>query len=83
MRQEYEKVLKSSGDMIAVVDREYRWLQPNRALLEGRGLGREGVVGHALPRVLGEQLLERVANKSINDLVNLLPKEKWMNGTLV
>ena len=67
MRQEYEMIVEGSGDMIAVIDREYRYLHVNRALLDQRGLEREDMIGHRLPEVLGEEFFERVVKNKLDE----------------
>ena len=56
--QEYEKAVEGSRDMIAVVDRDYRYLIANRAYLEPRDMGRAQVVGHLVSEVLGKEHFE-------------------------
>ncbi len=67
MRQEYEMIVEGSGDMIAVIDREYRYLHVNRALLDQRGLEREQMVGRRVPEVLGEEFFERVVKNKLDE----------------
>ena len=43
--REYERAIEGSEDMIAVVDREYRYLIANRKFLKMRNMAREQVVG--------------------------------------
>lgn len=65
--QEYEKVVEGSRDMIAVVDRKYRFLLANRAFLDQRGLGPGEVVGSSLPQVWGEEFFARVIKAKIEE----------------
>ena len=50
--REYERAVEDSGEMIAVVDREYRYLIANRQFLNMRNMTREQVVGRFAYEVL-------------------------------
>src|SRR5258708_1890266 len=50
--REYEKVVERLDEMIAVIDREYRYLIANSAYLKYRGLEKEQVVGHVVEEVV-------------------------------
>ncbi len=52
--REYEKALESVEEMIAVVDRNYRYLLANRSFINIRGMKREKVVGKCVYEVLRE-----------------------------
>ena len=65
--QEYQKVVEGSDEMIAVVNREYRYLLANRAFLVQRGLERGEVVGHSVSEVLGEEFFEKVVKKKLDE----------------
>ena len=67
MLHEYPKVVESSDVMVAVVDREHRYLQANRAFLDRHGLQREEVVGHKIPEAMGEELFERVVKNKLDE----------------
>jgi PAS domain S-box-containing protein len=56
--REYEEAVEGAEDMIAVIDREYRFLLANRQYLKMRNLTREQVVGHLIPEVLSEDIFE-------------------------
>jgi PAS domain S-box-containing protein len=58
--REYEKVVESAGEMIVVVDREYRYLIANQAFLNSRGLDRRQVIGHRVQDFMGADLFENV-----------------------
>ncbi|HTS70916.1 MAG TPA: PAS domain S-box protein [Terriglobia bacterium] len=58
---EYRKAVESSRDIIAVVNRDYRYLLANRPFLEGLSLERDQVVGHTVSEVLGAEFFEGVA----------------------
>jgi PAS domain S-box-containing protein len=65
--QGYEKVVESSDDMIAVVNREYRYLQANHAYLDQRGLKREELLGLSVPEVLGKEAFESVVKQKLDE----------------
>ncbi|MGA9526543.1 MAG: PAS domain S-box protein [Terriglobales bacterium] len=56
--QEYERVVESLDEMIAVVDRDHRFVIANRALMAYRGMTRQQIVGHSIKEVLGEEVYE-------------------------
>lgn len=57
---EYEKVIESLDEMIAVVDRDYQYVLANRAFLKFRGLEREQLIGHSVPEIFGEEVFDEV-----------------------
>jgi PAS domain S-box-containing protein len=65
--QAYQKVVESSDDMVAVVDREYRFLQANHAYLDQRGLKREELLGLSVPEVLGEEAFESLVKEKLEE----------------
>ena len=50
---EYQKAIECSGDMVCVVDRDYRYLVANRACLDQLRLERDQLIGRPLAEVLG------------------------------
>ena len=64
--QEYEKVVEATQTMIAVVNRDYRYLLTNRAFLEHHNLGREQVMGRSVSEVLGKEVFEEVIRKNLD-----------------
>jgi len=56
--REYERAIESSGEMICVVDRDYRYLIANRQFLQMRNMTREQVVGHFAHEVLNKGVFE-------------------------
>ncbi len=64
--REYQKVIESSEDMIAVVDQHSKYLLANARFLQYRGLDREQVVGRSVPEVLGEDVFEKVVKKNLD-----------------
>jgi PAS domain S-box-containing protein len=55
---EYQKVVESSQEMIAVVDRDYRYLIANQTFLDYHGVAREQVVGHFVWEIVGQETFE-------------------------
>lgn len=65
--KEYEKVVESLEEMIAVVDRDYRYLIANRAFLNYRGMESGQVVGRLVEEVLGKEVFEKVIKKQLDE----------------
>jgi PAS domain S-box-containing protein len=65
--QEYEKAVEGLDDMIAVVDRDYRYLLANRAFLRYRGLERDQLVGHLVSEVLDKNVFEEVIKQKLDE----------------
>jgi len=55
---EYERVVEGLDEMIAVLDRQYRYLIANHAFLKYKGLSREQVIGHSVGDILGQEVFE-------------------------
>ncbi len=64
--REYKKVIESSQDMIAVVDRNYHYLIVNKAFLKYRSVGREQIVGRPVSEVLGKDVFEEYIKKNLD-----------------
>jgi PAS domain S-box-containing protein len=58
--REYERAVEGSGDMIAVVDRSYRYTLANQAFLSYREMTKEQVIGHSVPEVVGTDIFQGV-----------------------
>ncbi|OPX22254.1 MAG: hypothetical protein B1H04_05255, partial [Planctomycetales bacterium 4484_123] len=56
--RQYQRVVESSREMIAGVDRNYTYVLVNEAFLNYHGLEREEVIGHTVPEVVGQELFE-------------------------
>jgi PAS domain S-box-containing protein len=63
--REYEKVVEGLQEMIAVVDREYRYLIANRAYLNYCGF--EQVIGHPLREVLDPDVFHGVVTEKLDE----------------
>ena len=66
MLQEYQKAIENSQDMIAVVDRNYRYLIANKAFLKYRGVGREQIIGRSVSEVLGKDVFEGLIKRNLD-----------------
>jgi PAS domain S-box-containing protein len=56
--REYERVVEGLQEMIAVVDRDYRYLIANKAFLNQRGMRAEEVIGRQVSEVLDPTIFE-------------------------
>ena len=65
--REYENAVEGSDEMIAVVDREYRYLIANRKFLKLRNLTKEQVVGRLVPEVLNKGVFEEVVKEKLDE----------------
>lgn len=65
--REYERAVEGSEEMIAVVDREYRYLIANRKFLSYRSMTREQVVGHLVPEVLNKGAFETIVKGKLDE----------------
>ena len=65
--REYERAVEDSGDMIAVVDREYRFLIANNQFLKMRNMTRRQVVGHFAHEVLNKDFFEAVVKPKLDE----------------
>jgi PAS domain S-box-containing protein len=65
--REYEKVVQGLQEMIAVVDRDYRYAIANQTYLSYQGLRQEQVVGHSVSELLGQEVFERVVKSKMDE----------------
>ncbi len=65
--REYEKAVEGSEEMMAVVNREYRYLIANRKFLNYRGMTKEQVVGRLVPEVLNPGVFEAVVKEKLDE----------------
>ena len=65
--REYEKAVEGAEEMIAVVDREYRYLIANRQFLKMRNMTQEQVLGHAAGEVLNQGIFEAVVKEKLDE----------------
>ena len=65
--REYERAVEGSEEMIAVVDRKYRYLIANRKFLKMRKMTKERVLGHFAQEVLNEGVFEAKVKKKLDE----------------
>jgi two-component system, cell cycle sensor histidine kinase and response regulator CckA len=65
--REFEAVVENVEEMIAVVDRDYRYLIANRAFLNHRGAHREQIVGHLVAEVLNPGVFENSVKAKMDE----------------
>jgi PAS domain S-box-containing protein len=65
--REYEKAVEGSEEMIAVVDREYRYLIANRKFLSLRNMTKEQVVGRLADEVLNKGVFEAGVKEKLDE----------------
>ena len=65
--REYERAVEGSEEMIAVVDREYRYLIANRKFVRMRNMAREQVIGHFAGDVLNPGVFESVVKPKLDE----------------
>lgn len=64
---EYAKVVEGLQEMIAVVDRDYRYLLANQAFLNYRGILPEHVLGHSVAELLGQETFDDIVKPKIDE----------------
>jgi PAS domain S-box-containing protein len=65
--REYERAVEGSEEMIAVVDREYRYLIANRKLLNMHKMTKEQVMGHSAREVLNQGVFDAVVKEKLDE----------------
>ncbi len=65
--REYESAVEASGEMITVIDREYRCLMANREYLNRRNATREQVVGHFAYELVNQRMFEDVFKPKLDE----------------
>jgi len=65
--REYERAVECSGEMIIVLDRNYRYLIANRQYLKMRKLAKEKVVGHLAREILGEDYFRALVKPKLDE----------------
>jgi PAS domain S-box-containing protein len=65
--REYERAVEASGEMITVIDREYRCLMANREYLNRRNLSRHQVVGHFAYEFVDQRIFEQVIKPKLDE----------------
>jgi len=65
--REFEAVVENLDEMIAAVDRDYRYLMANRAFLNYRRMERENIVGHLILETLSHEAFEEVIKGKLDE----------------
>ena len=65
--QEYERTVEGLEEMIAVIDREYRYLIANNRFVRIRNMTKEQVVGHFAYEVLNKRVFEDVVKEKVDE----------------
>lgn len=65
--REYRKAVECSLDLIAVVDRDYRYLIANQAFLRYHQLDTGTVVGHSAPDIVGRDIFEKTIKPKLDE----------------
>jgi PAS domain S-box-containing protein len=65
--REFEAVLENLGEMIVVVDRDYRYRMANRAYLKFRDVQRDEVIGHHASEVISPQIFDTIIKPKLDE----------------
>ena len=65
--RQYEKAMEGLEEMIAVVDRDYRYVIANRAFLKYRGMENEQVIGRRVAEILNKGIFEAVVKEKLDE----------------
>src|SRR5579864_3967278 len=65
--REYEKAVEGSEEIVAVIDREYRYLIANRKFLKLRNMTKEQVVGRLVPEIVDRRVFEAVIKGKMDE----------------
>jgi len=65
--RQYEKAMEGLEEMIAVVDRDYRYVIANRAFLKYRGMENAHLVGRHVAEVLEKGVFETVVKEKLDE----------------
>ncbi|MFC2120565.1 PAS domain S-box protein [Bacteroidota bacterium] len=57
---QYERIVSSSSDMMALLDKKYKYLAVNSAYLEGFKLSREKLIGNSVANLFGKEFFKTV-----------------------
>lgn len=64
--EEYKGIIENSHDMLAFVDKSYRFKTVNQAYLNLHGKERHQVIGHLLPEILGDDFFYHTIKSKID-----------------
>jgi PAS domain S-box-containing protein len=65
--REYARVVEGLEEMIAVVDRDYRYVIANHAFLKYRGLEKQELVGRHIAEVLNKEAFEEIIKAKLDE----------------
>ena len=65
--REFERAVEGLEEMIAVVDRNYRYLIANRSFLNCRGMKSEDVIGRRVSEVLHPEIFEAIVKEKLDE----------------
>jgi PAS domain S-box-containing protein len=65
--RQYERAVEAAGEMIAVVDREYRILLANRKYATMRNMGKDEILGRFVHEVLNKGVFEAVVKPKLDE----------------
>lgn len=65
--REYQNVVEGLYEMIAVVNRDYRYLIANRSFLKHRNMKKNQVLGRSVAQVMGKDIFENTAKKNLEE----------------
>ncbi|MGA2967386.1 MAG: PAS domain S-box protein, partial [Terriglobales bacterium] len=65
--REFERVVENLEEMVAVVDRDYRFVIANQAFLRHWGMTKEQVIGHFAEEVTNPEFFESVIKKRLDE----------------
>jgi|SRR5882672_1303302 len=83
--QEYERVVEDSDEMIAVIDRDYRYLIANEAFARSKGMESEQLIGRLVEEVLDKQVFETVVRPRLAECFQgqVVRYELWYENPLL
>lgn len=65
--RQYEKLVECLDEMVAVVDRKYRYVLTNRAFLNAFGAGSERMEGRSIPEFVERDVFERIVMPKLDE----------------
>jgi len=65
--REYAKLVEGLEDLIAVVDRDYRYVIANRALLKYRNRTLDQIIGHTVREIIGAETFDNVVKQRLDE----------------
>lgn len=68
--REYQRAVEGSVDLIAVVDRNYKYQMVNQAFLDVRGMKRQQVIHKSAEQVLGKKVFKSVVKPNLDRCFN-------------